>query len=432
MPARGTQIFANVDKNEIIDAMIGDLYLSPHGLIEKYSNSQTWEPAFNLSTASYPNVEALKADTTLALNNIVSTVGYYHPGDGGAATYQIVAEQPAAAGFQELDNGLYAYLLVDKFVTPEMFGAIGDGQTFSEDNQQRTDNTTIDTIAITEALTRSLHLKLTHGKTYLIKQIQGIPGMFIDGDGATLKRVNLSQIWDPTANINEVRKWNRLIDLRVPNPNNLITRIENVVFDGNFLENDYDPETIPSNQHYKFEQAPCIGTSGQEGKLNLIINNCQFKNNYSSGISIAGSVNCIITNCECIDCFKGIVTFVGAGSQLMVDNVRNYNHYNYFHTINIEINSESGKTFAERAASNVYLNNLYVEGYIKIGGMTGNGKVEINNMIATKMRGFIVITLSNLNINNSYFELGDNTDSEYDQDDAESGSEESEDDSAHC
>lgn len=52
MPARGTQIFANVDKNEIKDAMIGDLYLSPQGLIEKYNNSQTWEPAFNLSTAA--------------------------------------------------------------------------------------------------------------------------------------------------------------------------------------------------------------------------------------------------------------------------------------------------------------------------------------------------------------------------------------------
>jgi hypothetical protein len=76
--------------------------------------------------------QALKATTELTEGAFVETLGFYAPGDGGEALYQIrqVAEelQPNDGDILPLANGLVAVLQERKAVNYRMFGAVGDGE----------------------------------------------------------------------------------------------------------------------------------------------------------------------------------------------------------------------------------------------------------------------------------------------------------------
>lgn len=73
----------------------------------------------------YESVADMKASDALKSGMYVKTSGYYNDGDGGGALYKIV-DTVQASYFETLDNGLYALLIEDRDVTPEMFGARGD------------------------------------------------------------------------------------------------------------------------------------------------------------------------------------------------------------------------------------------------------------------------------------------------------------------
>ena len=55
------------------------------------------------------------------------TLGYYSVNDGGAAEYIITNTQSVTKYQEELNNGLYSTLIIDNYVSPEQFGAYGDG-----------------------------------------------------------------------------------------------------------------------------------------------------------------------------------------------------------------------------------------------------------------------------------------------------------------
>lgn len=78
---------------------------------------------------AYDTVADMQADTTLTAGMICHTLGFYAAGDGGAAWYQ-VTDDAIANGMDiiALENGMYAVLqITESYVTPEMFGAYGDG-----------------------------------------------------------------------------------------------------------------------------------------------------------------------------------------------------------------------------------------------------------------------------------------------------------------
>lgn len=75
---------------------------------------------------TFTNVDQLINAEDVTIDNVCCTLGYYTINDGGGATYRIVDSQPVGY-YIELDNGLYAEIVNSITVTPEMFGAYGDG-----------------------------------------------------------------------------------------------------------------------------------------------------------------------------------------------------------------------------------------------------------------------------------------------------------------
>lgn len=70
------------------------------------------------------------ADTSLTEGMIVKTLGYKKIADNGGAFYKIYnTKEQNSEHYENLSNGKYALLIPNGYITPEMFGAYGDGTT---------------------------------------------------------------------------------------------------------------------------------------------------------------------------------------------------------------------------------------------------------------------------------------------------------------
>lgn len=123
--------FDNLDvSNEInakIDEMMADGSLAT--LFSKYT------------VRAYDVVSDMKNDTSLGIDMVVETNGYYTSNDGGAATYKIVANKPTGVS-ELLANGLYAELVLDgNIINIRQCGVIGSNSTNADIIQALLDNT---------------------------------------------------------------------------------------------------------------------------------------------------------------------------------------------------------------------------------------------------------------------------------------------------
>jgi hypothetical protein len=79
----------------------------------------------------YLSVADLKSDASRKVGECVATAGFYRPGDGGGAFYEICRASdlaPNDANIVALPEGLVANLLEQQAVNYRMFGAMGDGE----------------------------------------------------------------------------------------------------------------------------------------------------------------------------------------------------------------------------------------------------------------------------------------------------------------
>lgn len=102
----------------------------------------------------YDCVADMVADENLSNVEYCTTLGYYAPYDGGGRVYHIVDELPTGY-FININNLLYAIPMIEDFVTPEMYGAYGDG-------------THDDTAYIQYALNSGTNVKFINTKKYKI------------------------------------------------------------------------------------------------------------------------------------------------------------------------------------------------------------------------------------------------------------------------
>ena len=126
--------FDNLDvSNEInakIDEMMADGSLAT--LFSKYT------------VRAYDVVTDMKNDTSLGIDMVVETNGYYTSNDGGGATYKIVANKPTGVS-ELLANGLYAELVLDgNIINVRQCGVIGSNSTNADIIQSLLDNVNLD------------------------------------------------------------------------------------------------------------------------------------------------------------------------------------------------------------------------------------------------------------------------------------------------
>lgn len=118
---------------------------------------------------SYNTVALMKADTKLSEGQHVKTKGYYESNDGGAAEY-IITDTQSESNYQEnLNNGLYATLILENEVNVKQFGAKGNNQ---DD----------DTTAIQTAINKSNVVFIPTG-VYLVSQLNLKSKLTIYGNG---------------------------------------------------------------------------------------------------------------------------------------------------------------------------------------------------------------------------------------------------------
>lgn len=125
---------------------------------------------------TYDTVADLKADTKLKAGNHVQTKGYTTTGDGGHATYIIVDDNTLVdddGSVHELVNGLKAVLLDDE-ITPDLFGAKGDG-----------------TADDTQAVRKALKYCIDNSKVLYIRKQYYITDSLLTSDDYTDVTINL-------------------------------------------------------------------------------------------------------------------------------------------------------------------------------------------------------------------------------------------------
>ena len=129
----------------------------------------------------YNSVADMKVDTKLKAGDMAVTLGYYEPNDGGNSEYRIVSGTYTDDGgsYHQLDNNLFAELIVKNEINIKQFGAYENGE---QD----------DYIIFNKVLlfTRNKNLRLNlNEKTYLINSTieLDIGRDSIDGHNATIQ-----------------------------------------------------------------------------------------------------------------------------------------------------------------------------------------------------------------------------------------------------
>lgn len=97
--------------------------------------SQSYESCSDIIPV-YNSVYDMKWDSSLCEGSIAETLGYYKAGDHGSALYRITKSVPESY-YEEMQNSLYAEMLFDEYVTPEMFGAKADGKSDDQPSIQK-------------------------------------------------------------------------------------------------------------------------------------------------------------------------------------------------------------------------------------------------------------------------------------------------------
>lgn len=240
---------------------------------------------------TYDTVADLKADTKLKAGNHAQTKGYTTAGDGGHATYIIVDDNTLVddgGSIHALTNGLFAVLLNNEYVTPEMYGAYGDG-------------VHDDSTAIQKAFDSGKVVEFAP-KTYICFSLKTNNALTIHGNGGTLKRPKLDDA--PYNKTVEQMKWIRTITVEDD------CTIDNLTFDNNCFT------MWQVSDEYAQEQSASVIVQNATKQIKFNISGCHFKNSAGDGLHIVQNVIANISNCTSEDCFRGGFVSSGYGSEI--------------------------------------------------------------------------------------------------------------------
>ena len=371
--------FDNLDVQEEInnklDAMVEDGTLQQ--LIASYLQTQI----------IYDTTLDMIADAEHLENGVrVETLGYRTIDDNGAAFF-VIKNTGTADGKSviALDGGLYAHMVYKHdFVTPEMFGAYGDGVNDHDDSE-----------AIQFAFDTGKVVEFSP-KTYTCFALTVTSPITIHGHGATLKRPELD-IAPYSKTVNEM-KWVHTIDVSED------CTITNLTFDNNCF-------TMWSvSDRYAQEQSASVLVTNSTKKIKFNMDNCHFKNSAGDGLHIVVNVVASISNCTSEDCFRGGIVSTGYGSEI---NITNWDSKVITTGVNDGIDVEVDSPSTVDAETYILNIDNFVLDYDLDISLPNKGRANLSNII---MRPFNQDTISGfylgaklnatLNISNSILRAG--------------------------
>lgn len=285
--------------------------------VERYENevhgyAETVNDLIGKTVYTYNTKDDMASDKRVQLNDTLMTCGYAKVNDKKGSFYKVVSTTSAKA--IALQNDLYAepFELADfiqNYVTPEDFGAAGDG-------------ITDDTDAINEALKHSNVLNM-NAKTYLVSANPetaiaiAAHNKVINGNGATIKITpvtdeyyhiidvkgsttisNLTIIGERDAHIGTSGEWGHGINISKCDH----VHIENVTVKNCWGDGIYIGSYVTETH--------------ETGCNNVTISNCLIDNNRRNGISVIDCNNFIINACT-------ISNSIGTNPQTGIDIERN-------------------------------------------------------------------------------------------------------------
>lgn len=313
----------------------------------------------------------------------VETLGYRTIDDNGGAFF-VIKDSGTANTYSVIDlgNGLYAHMVYKHdYVTPEMFGAYGDG--IQEHN---------DSDAIQFAVRTGKTVEFSGNKTYMCYGIVIDTPATLHGNGCTLKRPDLQ---DAPYNMT-VSQTEKI---------NTIKAHEDCIIDGIIFDNNCFSYWQVSDGHTQGRSAS-IEVWNTSKKINVEITNCTCKNSAGDGIWIIQQSMVNISNFKSFDCFRGGVTIVG------YSDVNISNWYSRADTVGMleGLNTEMA---GDASGDSMHLNvsNFITNGQVKV-QVPLNGYCNMDNVIQLALktptdRGFTFATIGGvMNVTNSILRTG--------------------------
>lgn len=322
----------------------------------------------------FDTVEDMKADEGLLFDgSYCYTGGFYQVNDGGSAWYRITSQGTA----NEMDviscGSLYANLLFNEVLTPEMLGAVGDG--VSDDTSAIARAIELGNVVCTKSsykvsapsgINPSVVFSVPSDRTIdlnyatITLAYSGLSSYFIfmidDVDNVSIK--NGTIIGDLTENDSRSGEWGRGIGICGDNVLIENVRVLSCQGDGIYIgleSNVTPPENVvvrkcvcngngrnglsfitgtncvieDSEFSYNSHKAPKFGIDiepNNDTPVKVIVNNCVFKGN---GLSPLGVYNRFSTDCDVIinniyteqTSPLGFTIFEGLGSHIICDNI---------------------------------------------------------------------------------------------------------------
>lgn len=239
---------------------------------------------------------------------------------------------------------------------------------------------------------RTLHL---NGELYYVFMLSVPAGLTIIGEGATLKKPNLSA--EPYNMTPIQMKWQRLMEIddysgNIDSPQ---TIIQGITFDGNCWSMWEEPS-------YDQEQASLLyahADNTKPGRLNLKITHCHFMNNVSDGVHVRQNVNLQIDNTSSFDCFRGGLTITGGHTKVIGTNLQ-FRSDRLNDGIDLEVD---GNGYGGSSKIELILDGVMIDRDLDISGGAGN-EITINNLIMNESKGgfnFSIREGGSLKISNS-------------------------------
>ena len=275
---------------------------------------------------TYDTVALLKADRKLKQGQHVKTRGYYSNGDGGSAEYYITNTQSESEYQENLENGLYATLIINNSINTRQFGCKGDNETNETNKLKAFFN--------------------TKANTYFINE-----GQYIIDDNLDINSNSIIK-GDKNSVIKFVGDSEDYFMLNVINKNNV--SFENVHLIGNRTSHQSDNLRSGFGFNIMFSQ-------------NITIRDCIAEDLWCDGFYIGNSFheeqeqetkNVFIQNCKSIECGRnGFV--VGGGKNITIDNCYCYKAYRLPGS-GIDIEPE-GAEVLDLYAENIRINNFTSE-----------------------------------------------------------------------